>query len=116
MCGIAGILPLTREAPVPAGAVRHMADAIVHRGPDEEGFLTRPDVALASRRLSIVGLADGQQPMCNEDRSVWVVFNGEIFDFQDIRRDLAGRGHQFRTHCDTEVIPHLYEEYGEEFL
>jgi asparagine synthase (glutamine-hydrolysing) len=116
MCGIAGILPLTRQAPIPGGALQQMADAIVHRGPDEEGFLTRPDVALASRRLSIVGLADGQQPMANEDRSVWVVFNGEIFDFPEIRRDLEARGHRFRTHCDTEVIPHLYEEYGEEFL
>jgi asparagine synthase (glutamine-hydrolysing) len=116
MCGIAGILPLTRQAPIPGGALQHMADAIVHRGPDEEGFLARPDVALASRRLSIVGLADGQQPMTNEDRSVWVVFNGEIFDFPEIRRDLEARGHQFRTHCDTELIPHLYEEYGEEFL
>ena len=68
MCGIAGILPLTRQAPIPACALRHMADAIVHRGPDEEGFLARPDVALASRRLSIVGLADGQQPMNSSPR------------------------------------------------
>jgi asparagine synthase (glutamine-hydrolysing) len=116
MCGIAGILPLTRQAPIPTGALQHMADAIVHRGPDEEGFHARPDIALASRRLSIVGLADGQQPMCNEDRSVWVVFNGEIFDFPEVRRDLVARGHKLRTHCDTEVIPHLYEDFGEGFL
>src|ERR1700732_1359224 len=105
MCGIAGIFPLTRQAPIPGGALRGMADAILHRGPDEEGFLTRPDVALASRRLSIVGLSDGQQPMCNEDRSVWVVFNGELFDFPDLRRDLVSRGHQLRTACAPEVIP-----------
>ena len=116
MCGIAGILPLTRNAPIPAGVLPNMANAIAHRGPDEEGFLVRPEVALASRRLSIVGLADGQQPMCNEDRSIWVVFNGEIFDFRDIRADLAGRGHRLRTHCDTEVIAHLYEDHGEEFF
>jgi asparagine synthase (glutamine-hydrolysing) len=116
MCGIAGIIPLTRQAPVPPGALQAMADAIVHRGPDEEGFLARPEVALASRRLSIVGLLDGQQPMCNEDQSVWVVFNGELFDFPELRRDLVARGHQLKTHCDTEILPHLYEEHGADFL
>jgi asparagine synthase (glutamine-hydrolysing) len=116
MCGIVGILPLTRNAPIPPGALQHMADAIVHRGPDEEGTLSRPDIALAARRLSIVGVADGQQPMGNEDRSIWVVFNGELFDFRDIRRDLIARGHRLKTHCDTEVIAHLYEDHGADFL
>ena len=84
-----------------------MADAIVHRGPDEDGFLERPGLAFASRRLSIVGLADGRQPIFNEDRSVAVVFNGELFDYPEMKAELEGRGHRFRTHCDTELIPHL---------
>ncbi len=81
-------------------------------GPDEEGFFHRPGIGLASRRLSIVGLADGQQPISNEDGSISVVFNGEFFDFPEQRRALEGRGHHFRTHCDTELLPHLYEDYG----
>jgi len=110
MCGIAGILDLKGERTVPEGAIRRMAQALVHRGPDEEGYLERPGLALASRRLSIVGLADGQQPISNEDRSVFVVFNGELFDYVERRAELAGRGHRLVTHCDTEIIPHLWEE------
>ena len=91
-----------------------MARALLHRGPDEEGFLVRPGLGLASRRLSIVGLADGQQPIFNEDRSVSVVFNGELFDYVERREELRARGHQFVTHCDTEVIPHLWEDHGGE--
>jgi len=78
-----------------------MARALLHRGPDEEGFLIRPGLGLASRRLSIVGLADGQQPIFNEDRSVTVVFNGELFDYVERRDELRAHGHTFRTHCDT---------------
>ena len=113
MCGIAGILDLTGQRTVPEGAIRRMAQALVHRGPDEEGYLERPGLALASRRLSIVGLADGQQPISNEDRSVSVVFNGELFDYVEKRAELAGRGHRLVTHCDTEIIPHLWEECQE---
>ena len=80
MCGIAGILDLTGQRTLPEGVIRRMAQALVHRGPDEEGYLERPGLALASRRLSIVGLADGQQPITNEEGSVFVVFNGELFD------------------------------------
>jgi asparagine synthase (glutamine-hydrolysing) len=90
-----------------------MSRALLHRGPDEEGFLEQPGVALASRRLSIVGLADGQQPVANEDRSVSVVFNGELFDHLERRAELAARGHRLVTHCDTEIIPHMWEEYQE---
>src|SRR5438270_3686667 len=90
-----------------------MDRALLHRGPDEKGCLVRPGLALAARRLSIVGLADGQQPIFNEDRSVSVVFNGELFDYVERREELSARGHQFITHCDTEVIPHLWEDYGE---
>ena len=111
MCGIAGIFDLSGERPVPEGAIQRMARALVHRGPDEEGFLQRPGLALASRRLSIVGLADGQQPMANEERNVFVVFNGELFDHVERRAELVGRGHRLVTHCDTEIIPHLYEDH-----
>src|SRR5213595_4126144 len=104
MCGIAGIMDLSGRRPVPVGAVQAMAQAIFHRGPDEDGFLERPGLALASRRLSIVGLADGRQPIANEDRTVSVVFNGELFDYAEMRADLMRRGHVFRTHADTELI------------
>ena len=113
MCGIAGIIDLAGRRPAPEGAVRRMARALTHRGPDEEGFLEQPGISLASRRLSIVGLADGQQPMTNEDRSAFVVFNGELFDYVERREELVREGHRFRTHCDTEVIPHLWEDLHE---
>jgi asparagine synthase (glutamine-hydrolysing) len=111
MCGIAGIIDLTRQRAVQEEIVRKMARAIVHRGPDEEGFFFQPGVALASRRLSIVGLADGQQPVTNEEGNVVVVFNGELFDHREKRAELEARGHLLVKHCDTEVIPHLWEEY-----
>ena len=113
MCGIAGIIDLVGQRPAPEGVVQRMARAITHRGPDEEGFLEQPGIALASRRLSIVDLADGQQPMTNEDRSVFVVFNGELFDYVERREELVRQGHRFRTHCDTEIIPHLWEDHHE---
>ncbi len=113
MCGVAGIVNLTEPAPVDAQIVRRMADAITHRGPDEDGYFFRPGLGMANRRLSIVGLADGKQPIANEDRSVSVVFNGELFDYPEVKALLCSRGHQFRTHCDTELIPHLYEDHGE---
>jgi asparagine synthase (glutamine-hydrolysing) len=113
MCGIAGVVDLVGRRPVPAGAIRAMAEAIVHRGPDEDGFLERPGLAFASRRLSIVGLADGRQPISNENRDVAVVFNGELFDYPEQRALLEGRGHRFRTHCDTELIPHFWEDHQE---
>jgi asparagine synthase (glutamine-hydrolysing) len=110
MCGIAGIMDLTDRRMIPEGVVKAMGRALIHRGPDEEGYFRRPGVELASRRLSIVGLADGQQPVANEDRSVFVVFNGELFDYIEQKADLEARGHRFVTHCDTEIIPHLWEE------
>ena len=113
MCGIAGMIDLAGQRPVPEGSIQRMARALLHRGPDEEGFLVRPGLALAARRLSIVGLADGQQPVSNEDRSVSVVFNGELFDYVERREELKARGHKFVTHCDTELIPHLWEDYSE---
>jgi len=113
MCGIAGIIDLAGQRLVPHGSIQRMARALLHRGPDEEGFLVQPGLALASRRLSIVGLADGQQPVANEDRSVFVVFNGELFDYIERQAELKERGHKLVTHCDTEIIPHLWEDYRE---
>ena len=114
MCGIAGILDLSgKRRPAPAGAIRKMADAIIHRGPDEDGYLERPGLSFASRRLSIVGLSDGRQPVFNEDRSVAVVFNGELFDYPEQKAALEASGHRFYTHCDTEVIPHRWEDHQE---
>lgn len=113
MCGIAGVLDLKKRRTVPDEVIRRMSRAIVHRGPDEEGFFIRPGLALASRRLSIVGLADGQQPMHNEDKSVSVVFNGEFFDYPEKKAALTSRGHRLVTHCDTEILPHMWEENAE---
>ncbi|OAI39333.1 asparagine synthetase B [Planctomycetaceae bacterium SCGC AG-212-D15] len=113
MCGIAGVVDLTNQRAIPPEVVRAMAQAIFHRGPDEDGFLERSGMALASRRLSIVGLADGKQPISNEDGRVSVVFNGELFDYPERKAELEGRGHRFRTHCDTELIPHFWEDHAE---
>ena len=116
MCGIAGVVDLAGRRPVAPETVRTMASALYHRGPDEDGYFERPGQSLASRRLSIVGLLDGRQPISNEDKSVFVVFNGELFDYPEMRAKLEARGHRFATHCDTELIPHLWEDHGEEFF
>lgn len=113
MCGIAGMINLADRRPAPAEALQAMAASIFHRGPDEEGFFQHNGLGLASRRLSIVGLADGRQPIANEDGSVHVVFNGEFFDYPEAKARLEGRGHRFRTHCDTELIPHTWEDHQE---
>ncbi len=116
MCAIAGILNLA-EAPAPTeGALRQMLAMVRHRGPDQFGIYLNDQVALGNARLSIVDLSGGQQPITNEDESLWIVFNGEIFNHVELRADLEARGHRFSTHCDTEVILHLYEEYGPECL
>src|SRR5262249_43946316 len=111
MCGIAGMVDLTGERPAPRGLLPIMAKALFHRGPDEDGFFERPGVGLASRRLSIIGLLDGRQPIANEDGSIAVVYNGELFDYPEVRARLEGCGHRFATHCDTEIIPHLWEDH-----
>jgi asparagine synthase (glutamine-hydrolysing) len=112
MCGIAGILEADTAAREREELVRRMLGAIRHRGPDQFGVLVDDDVTLGSARLSIVDLACGQQPIANEDGSLWVVFNGEIFNHVELRAELEARGHRFTTHTDTEVIVHLYEEMG----
>jgi asparagine synthase (glutamine-hydrolysing) len=111
VCGVAGIIGRQDEA-VEAAQVRHMTDALVHRGPDDEGVQVEGNVGLGMRRLSVIDLAGGQQPLYNEDRSVWAVCNGEIYNFKILRKELEARGHRFSTRSDTEVIVHLYEEMG----
>jgi asparagine synthase (glutamine-hydrolysing) len=111
VCGIAGIVLRQGEA-VDAADVHKMCQTIVHRGPDDEGIRVHGSVGLGIRRLSIIDLTGGKQPIHNEDESVWVVLNGEIYNFSDLRGELEGRGHRFYTRSDTEVIVHLYEEMG----
>ena len=111
MCGIAGVVGRRGET-IDAADVHRMCQTILHRGPDDEGVYAHGPAGLGMRRLSIIDLAGGKQPIHNEDRTVWVVFNGEIYNFPELRRELEGRGHEFYTHSDTEVIVHLYEEMG----
>ena len=112
MCGIAGIVNTAAGQRIEAAAIHRMCQAIVHRGPDDEGIFVKDGTGLGMRRLSIIDLAGGHQPVFNEDRSVWVVFNGEIYNFPQLRSELLARGHHLSTHSDTEVIVHLYEEMG----
>jgi asparagine synthase (glutamine-hydrolysing) len=114
MCGIAGFY--LRQGQGSLSAVRAMCDPIRHRGPDDEGYHLQGGCAIGMRRLSIIDLSTGHQPMANEDESVWVVFNGEIYNYQELRRDLLARGHRFTTNSDTETLVHLYEEHGAEGL
>jgi asparagine synthase (glutamine-hydrolysing) len=112
MCGIAGIVSAAVDDRIEADTVHRMCQAIVHRGPDDEGIFVKDCTGLGMRRLSIIDLSGGHQPVFNEDRSIWVVFNGEIYNFPELREDLEKRGHRFYTKTDTEVIVHLYEELG----
>ena len=112
MCGIAGIVSTAAGQRIESATIHRMCQAIVHRGPDEEGIFVKDGTGLGMRRLSIIDLAGGQQPVFNEDRTAWIVFNGEIYNFPELREGLLKRGHRFSTHSDTEVIVHLYEEMG----
>jgi asparagine synthase (glutamine-hydrolysing) len=113
MCGIAGKIYFDRQRSVSRQEVQEMTDTMIHRGPDGEGIWFSENVGLAHRRLAIIDLsAAASQPMCNEDASVWISFNGEIYNFEELRKELEEQGHSFRTHSDTEVIIHAYEEYG----
>ncbi len=119
MCGITGWANLDPRAAPPEGAkdlLRYMCERIVHRGPDSDGFLVRQGVALGMRRLAIIDLVTGEQPAFNEDKSVAVILNGEIYNYRELRARLETRGHLFRSASDTEVLPHLYEEYGEKMV
>ena len=112
MCAICGKLQYANEARVDAALIQRMTDAMAHRGPDGQGQYVSGPVGLGHRRLSIIDLSTGAQPLANEDETVWIVFNGEIYNYQDLRASLLSQGHRFKTASDTEVIVHLYEEYG----
>src|SRR6266404_4621005 len=119
MCGITGWANLDPRAPPPEGGeelLRLMCDRMIHRGPDSEGYLLDDGIALGMRRLAIIDLLTGEQPTFNEDRSVAVILNGEIYNYRELRADLEARGHAFRSASDTEILPHLYEEYGREMV
>src|ERR1700710_2828677 len=113
MCGIAGKLNLN-GVPVDRAVATAMLESNRDRGPDGDGLYLKHNVALGHRRLAIIDLNTGQQPLANEDDTVWITFNGEIYNYQELRADLLARGHRLRTQSDTEVIVHLYEEYGSE--
>src|SRR5499425_1107662 len=113
MCGINGIALSPRSGrSVDRAILEKMRDAITHRGPDDEGVFIDGAVGLGHRRLSIVDVAAGHQPMANEDGSLHIVYNGEVYNHADYRDELEARGHVYQTHCDTETILHLYEEHG----
>jgi len=114
MCGICGVTYFDRERNVLEHLVKSMCDVIRHRGPDDEGWITKGNYGIGMRRLSIIDLFTGRQPISNEDGSIWIVFNGEIYNHVELRNKLIKKGHKFQTKCDTEVIVHAYEEYGEE--
>lgn len=114
MCGIVGFVNKKGSADRPV--LERMCEAIVHRGPDDDGFYTDENAAIGMRRLSIIDVAGGKQPIHNADRTKWIVFNGEIYNYQELRRGLDERGHQFYTNSDTEAILHLYDEFGPDCL
>src|SRR5215470_17862471 len=112
MCGICGVFHTDRSRRAEREALGAMNQRIVHRGPDDDGFFFDGNVGLAMRRLSIIDVKTGHQPIANEDENLWIVYNGELYNHQDLRKDLEARGHRYRTKSDTETIIHLYEEYG----
>ncbi len=119
MCGITGWANLDSRTPPPDGArdlLHSMCERMVHRGPDSEGLFVTTGAALGMRRLAIIDLVTGEQPVFNEDKSVAVILNGEIYNYRELRTELERRGHAFRSASDTEVLPHLYEEFGDEML
>ncbi|MGB5297509.1 MAG: asparagine synthetase B, partial [Thiogranum sp.] len=109
MCGIAGIFDTRERRPIDEGLLQRMNDTQFHRGPDDGGVHTEPGVGLAHRRLSIIDLSGGHQPLFNEDGTVAVVYNGEIYNFHELSEELLAVGHRFRTRCDTEVLVHAWE-------
>ncbi|MFZ3047428.1 MAG: asparagine synthase (glutamine-hydrolyzing), partial [Desulfatirhabdiaceae bacterium] len=115
MCGIAGFVSRKGDRDASPDRLTSMVQTLFHRGPDESGMAIHDGVAMGMRRLSIIDLSGGQQPIYNEDQTIWTVFNGEIYNFKTLRRELIKKGHVFRTQSDTEVIVHAYEEYETEF-
>ena len=116
MCGICGQYNFVDGSPVYRRNIERMAHSIAHRGPDDEGYFVSGSLGLGFRRLSIIDLAGGHQPMSDAEESVWVVFNGEIYNFPELKQELEGHGHVFRTRSDTEVIVHGYKQWGDDVL
>ena len=116
MCGICGQFNFGNQAPVRRADIEAMTRSIVHRGPDDEGYFVAGPLGFGFRRLSIIDLAGGHQPMSDQEESVWVIFNGEIYNFPELKRELQSHGHVFRTNSDTEVIIHGYKQWGDEVL
>src|SRR2546428_2956331 len=114
MCGICGQFNFNRQDSVERSILRRMTETMVHRGPDDEGYFVSGPVGLGFRRLSIIDLASGHQPMSDAEETVWIIFNGEIYNYKELRGELQSKGHQFRTNSDTEVIVHGYKEWGTE--
>ena len=114
MCGICGIFEFDQGREIPRALVHRMAETIIHRGPDDEGIYTGPGIGFGFRRLSIIDVDGGHQPVSNEDGRIWVMLNGEIYNYPELRHELVSRGHRFSTRSDAETIVHLYEECGEE--
>lgn len=112
MCGICGAFLTDCASRVNRDALRVMNSRIAHRGPDDQGFFFEENVGFAMRRLSIVDVQNGHQPLSNEDGDVWIVFNGEIYNHSDLRKELESKGHRYRSSSDTETIVHAYEEFG----
>ncbi len=116
MCGICGYIHLDKSKRPSEAILKSMMDTLIPRGPDDQGLFIKDNVALGHRRLSIIDLETGHQPMFNEDNSIAIVYNGEVYNFQELKEILSKRGHRFRTHSDTEAVIHAYEEYGEDCL
>ncbi|UCF65625.1 MAG: asparagine synthase (glutamine-hydrolyzing), partial [bacterium] len=116
MCGITGIYHFNHSQKIDTATLRSMTDILIHRGPDDDGYYVKGNIGLGQRRLSIIDIEGGKQPIHNEDHTLWVVYNGEIFNYIELRVELEGKGHKFYTHSDTEVIVHAYEQWGKDFL
>src|SRR5580692_3761607 len=111
MCGICGQIKIASDEPVDQETIRRMSQTMVHRGPDDQGFFFDRSLGFGFRRLSIIDLSGGHQPMSDAEESVWLVFNGEIYNYKELRVELEGHGHKFRTNSDTEVIIHGYKQW-----
>lgn len=116
MCGVAGVVKINNQTRLDSDLLIHMLSSIRHRGPDESGFYIDERAAIGNVRLSIIDIASGQQPMCSQDHSLWIVFNGEIFNYIELKEELLALGHKFKTNSDTEVLLHLFEEFGPKCL
>src|ERR1700742_594344 len=116
MCGICGQLNFKRQEPADPVVLEAMKNSIIHRGPDDQGTFIYGPLGFGFRRLSIIDLSLGHQPMSDQDKTVWVVFNGEIYNFKELRKELEAKGCVFQTNCDTEVIVHGYKIWGDDAL